>query len=196
MEFQDQDIVCSDCNAPFNFTVAEQEFYQEKQLTHPPKRCKPCRAARKNQPREERGRPAPGGGPPRGRPGAPAGARDSSGPLFKANFGPPPGARGPRREPGQGRSQAGGRGRQEQGRGQGKGRWQGAPRRGQGAARQDQRPLHLFDAVCSDCSASTQVPFQPNGVQPVYCRACLPKYKAQRARNRAAGGQGQGDAQG
>ncbi len=161
MEFQDQEIVCIDCNAPFTFTAAEQQFYQEKGLTHAPKRCKPCRAARKNQPQGDRGR--------RSQPPAPGQAGGASGPLFKASLGPAPGAgRGPRRGGSRDdRRQAGGAGR---------------------------RPVHLFDAVCSDCDAPTQVPFRPNGVQPVYCRACLPKYKAQRARNRADGS-GTGGAQ-
>ena len=39
-----------------------------------------------------------------------------------------------------------------------------------------------FDATCSDCSGQAQVPFRPNGVQPVYCRTCLPKHKSRRAR--------------
>lgn len=30
----------------------------------------------------------------------------------------------------------------------------------------------LYDAVCSSCSVQTQVPFQPNGSKPVYCREC------------------------
>lgn len=31
----------------------------------------------------------------------------------------------------------------------------------------------LFDAVCSACGVQTQVPFQPNGSKPVYCRDCF-----------------------
>lgn len=30
----------------------------------------------------------------------------------------------------------------------------------------------MFDAVCSDCGRETQVPFQPRGDKPVYCRDC------------------------
>ena len=33
----------------------------------------------------------------------------------------------------------------------------------------------MFDAVCSDCGQSCQVPFQPNGEKPVYCRPCFIK---------------------
>lgn len=31
----------------------------------------------------------------------------------------------------------------------------------------------LFDAVCAGCGIQTQVPFQPNGTKPVYCRECF-----------------------
>ena len=34
-----------------------------------------------------------------------------------------------------------------------------------------QRPM--FDAVCAGCGINTQVPFQPNGSKPVYCRDCF-----------------------
>lgn len=37
---------CQDCNKQFEFTSGEQTFYTEKNLT-PPKRCKPCRAIKK-----------------------------------------------------------------------------------------------------------------------------------------------------
>jgi len=30
----------------------------------------------------------------------------------------------------------------------------------------------MYDAVCSGCGKETQVPFQPRGDKPVYCRDC------------------------
>ena len=42
----DLEITCSECSTPFMFTEREQEYYQERNLTHP-KRCKPCRDARR-----------------------------------------------------------------------------------------------------------------------------------------------------
>ena len=36
-------------------------------------------------------------------------------------------------------------------------------------------PRQLFDTVCSGCGVQTQVPFQPNGSKPVYCRECYQK---------------------
>ncbi len=42
----DLEITCSECGTPFTFTAREQEYYRERNLTHP-KRCKPCRDARR-----------------------------------------------------------------------------------------------------------------------------------------------------
>jgi len=33
----------------------------------------------------------------------------------------------------------------------------------------------MFDAVCAQCGKETQVPFQPRGDKPVYCRECYMK---------------------
>jgi CxxC-x17-CxxC domain-containing protein len=43
----DIEITCVECGETFPFTEREQEYYREKNLTHP-KRCKPCRDARRN----------------------------------------------------------------------------------------------------------------------------------------------------
>lgn len=42
----DLEITCTECVTPFLFTEREQEYYKERNLTHP-KRCKPCRDARR-----------------------------------------------------------------------------------------------------------------------------------------------------
>lgn len=44
---QDKTITCKDCGAEFVFTVAEQEFYNEKGFENEPVRCKECRNAKK-----------------------------------------------------------------------------------------------------------------------------------------------------
>jgi CxxC-x17-CxxC domain-containing protein len=44
--------------------------------------------------------------------------------------------------------------------------------RGNGQARQ------LYTVVCADCGAETEVPFQPRGDRPVYCRDCFAARKA------------------
>jgi len=47
-------------------------------------------------------------------------------------------------------------------------------------ARKRQRRMDrpMFDAVCAECGAQTQVPFQPTGERPVYCNEC---FRARRA---------------
>jgi len=47
--YEDKTIICADCGQEFTFTASEQAFYAEKGFTDAPKRCKPCRTARKAQ---------------------------------------------------------------------------------------------------------------------------------------------------
>ena len=51
-----------------------------------------------------------------------------------------------------------------------------AARRAQnGGANRGER--QMYDVICDGCGQPTQVPFQPRGDRPVYCRAC---FEAQR----------------
>lgn len=34
----------------------------------------------------------------------------------------------------------------------------------------------MFDVICDECGATTQVPFQPRGDRPVYCRDCYSRH--------------------
>ena len=43
----DETIICVDCKNPFNFTTRDKAFYAEMKFKDKPKRCKPCRDARK-----------------------------------------------------------------------------------------------------------------------------------------------------
>ena len=43
----DMQITCSDCGQEFTFSAADQSFFQERGYSTP-KRCKPCRMAKKN----------------------------------------------------------------------------------------------------------------------------------------------------
>jgi hypothetical protein len=45
-DFQDIEIRCVTCAVPFTWSAHDQAFYAERQLDQP-KRCKPCRQARK-----------------------------------------------------------------------------------------------------------------------------------------------------
>ncbi len=49
---------------------------------------------------------------------------------------------------------------------------------GGGGGYSDRPPRQMFDAVCADCGQTTQVPFQPRGDRPVYCRDCFQKRRA------------------
>ena len=50
-EFQDKTMKCCDCGAEFIFSARDQEFYAEKGFQNEPKRCKPCRDAKKAEKR-------------------------------------------------------------------------------------------------------------------------------------------------
>ena len=49
MSFEDKTIQCADCGVNFTFTAEEQEFFNTKGYTNEPKRCQPCRQARKTE---------------------------------------------------------------------------------------------------------------------------------------------------
>lgn len=46
------------------------------------------------------------------------------------------------------------------------------------AAGSDQQGRQMYDVKCSACGKDTQVPFQPSGDRPVYCRECYMKNKS------------------
>ena len=54
MAFEDQTLVCVQCNESFTFSADEQSFYAEKKLEHPPKRCKSCRQIAKKRKHRKR----------------------------------------------------------------------------------------------------------------------------------------------
>jgi CxxC-x17-CxxC domain-containing protein len=35
------------------------------------------------------------------------------------------------------------------------------------------QPRQMYPAVCAGCGVETEVPFEPTGVKPVYCRDCF-----------------------
>ena len=38
----------------------------------------------------------------------------------------------------------------------------------------------MYDVICDGCGRTTQVPFQPRGDRPVYCRECFDKQRQSR----------------
>ncbi len=59
----DIQLTCSDCGQDFTFTAADQAFFQERGYSTP-KRCKPCRTAKKNDQGGSGYRSAPAQGTP------------------------------------------------------------------------------------------------------------------------------------
>jgi len=45
---EDQQLMCSDCGQAFTFSAEDQEFFRDRGYSTP-KRCKPCRQAKKNE---------------------------------------------------------------------------------------------------------------------------------------------------
>ncbi len=41
-------------------------------------------------------------------------------------------------------------------------------------------PRQMFPAVCAECGKDTEVPFEPRGDKPVYCRDCYRKISPSR----------------
>lgn len=41
-------------------------------------------------------------------------------------------------------------------------------------------PREMYSVVCSDCGQQTEVPFQPRGDKPVYCRECFQRQRSYR----------------
>ena len=61
MAYSDKQITCVDCGAEFVFSAGEQERFAQLGFTNEPKRCAPCRAAKKSAGPRPAGRS--GGGP-------------------------------------------------------------------------------------------------------------------------------------
>ena len=47
MPFEDKTLTCVECGTDFIFSESEQQFYSEKGFSNEPRRCSPCRRARK-----------------------------------------------------------------------------------------------------------------------------------------------------
>jgi CxxC-x17-CxxC domain-containing protein len=47
MVYTDKQLTCADCGAEFTFSSGEQEHYAKLGFTNEPKRCGPCRTAKK-----------------------------------------------------------------------------------------------------------------------------------------------------
>ncbi len=61
MALTDKQLTCVDCGAGFTFTSGEQERFAQLGFTNEPKRCSPCRAAKKASGGGGEGRRSSGG---------------------------------------------------------------------------------------------------------------------------------------
>ena len=60
-------------------------------------------------------------------------------------------------------------------------RWSGVIKPGEFLP--DEKKVVKYEAKCSGCGVTIQVPFIPDGVRPVYCKTCLKKNRAQKDKN-------------
>jgi CxxC-x17-CxxC domain-containing protein len=202
MDFQDQAITCADCHSEFTFTAGEQQFYDQKGFSSPPKRCKTCRELRRRD--RGPGGPGGGGGSPRGRGTEPSeyrspSFRDSDPTRGRAPVsepgrprgrrrGPPPAVasveeyRAPSFSPRPAPFPAGADGVIDeeldsignQLNPQARTSPSGGPR-STGERREGGsrgRSRAMHDIVCAECGKESRVPFKPQSGKPVYCREC------------------------
>lgn len=54
MAYEDRTLTCVECGAEFPFSAGEQEFFEQRGLGSPPKRCAACRKAQKQRGRKSR----------------------------------------------------------------------------------------------------------------------------------------------
>lgn len=196
MDFQDQSITCADCRAEFTFTAGEQQFYEQKGFSSPPKRCKACRELRR------RDRDAGGGGgagrargtepseyrSPAFKDSDPSRPRGGSEPGRRRRRGPPPPVasadeyRAPSFSPRPAPYPAGaveevdeeadsiGNQLNPPARTAPSAGPRSTGDRREGGSRGRSRAMH--DIVCAECGAQARVPFKPQSGKPVYCRDC------------------------
>jgi CxxC-x17-CxxC domain-containing protein len=152
MDFQDRPLQCLDCKNEFIFTAGEQEFYERKGFKEIPKRCKPCRDARKTR----RGGAEGGGGGNGYGNGHGNGYGNGHGNGYGNGHGN-----------GNGYGNGHGNGYAN---GNGNGNGNGYAEANGNRAPRGQR--EMFDATCASCGAPARVPFRPAAGRPVYCRDC------------------------
>jgi CxxC-x17-CxxC domain-containing protein len=165
--FADKQIKCIECQKEFTYTAAEQELHKSLGYQNEPKRCNPCREAKRQR--------RPGGGRERGAAengaaAAPAGATPAPPPPPQQQQQAPRPPRPPQPQ------------RQPQDRRQGERRHPPQPQGGQRPPRENRggpgndpgfTPREFFLAICSECGKEAQLPFKPRGDRPVLCLECF-----------------------
>lgn len=200
-QHRDEHIVCASCGTSFLFSAAESAVYAERKLAAPPKRCRDCRRARK----EQQGRPD--GNAPRARAPQPLGshgyaqARSAGGqrppgrsdgrprvprytgdvneyrsPMQDAYSGTSPGWSAPSQS--QSYRPRGGPVARDDGNYRapsfGGERRPGPSRVAAAAPTEPRAPRNrpMFSITCKSCGVDGQVPFKPVEGRDVFCQAC------------------------
>jgi CxxC-x17-CxxC domain-containing protein len=183
--FRDEQIICNTCGLSFLFSAAEASVYAARHLAAPPKRCKDCRKARKEQLGSPYGAPASGGHSGRTPQQAPgrhytgdvneyrSPMQDGSSSVTPYRNDPAPQRRGYGRSPindGEYRSPSF---PDERARGASRGN----------SARRSSEPSKKpaparYPITCKACGAEAEVPFKPAEGRDLFCQPC---YRARRA---------------
>ncbi|AUX27954.1 MULTISPECIES: zinc-ribbon domain containing protein [Sorangium] len=194
-QHRDEHIVCASCGTSFLFSAAEAAVYAERRLAAPPKRCRTCRRARKDNRGEHESastaraaqhqRPGPArsaGGGYRGaargdgRPRKPRYTGDVNeyrSPMQDAYSGLSPAwtvpSNYPRRPRGGAPVRDDGNYRAPSFAGERR-----APAQGSGAAQPPRAPRNrpTFSITCKSCGSEGEVPFKPVEGRDVFCQAC------------------------
>jgi CxxC-x17-CxxC domain-containing protein len=153
--FADKQIKCIECDKDFTYTAAEQELHKSLGYQNEPKRCNPCREAKRQR--------------------RPGGKDRAAAPAAEGAPAPPPPPRPPQQRPPQNQN----RPPQPQG-GRRAGDRNNPPRpprenRGGGGPGADPgfAPREFFLAICAECGKEAQLPFKPRGDRPVLCIECF-----------------------
>lgn len=191
-QHRDEHIVCASCGTSFLFSAAEAAVYAERKLAAPPKRCRTCRRARKDNRGEsgsparaaERQRPGPargagghrglarGDGQPR-KPRYTGDVNEYRSPMQDAYSGLTPTWAVPSHYPNRPRGGApfrdDGNYRAPSFAGE---RRAAAPSRGPAQQPRAPRTRPTFSITCKSCGSEGEVPFKPVEGRDVFCQAC------------------------
>ncbi|WP_437570685.1 zinc-ribbon domain containing protein [Sorangium sp. So ce542] len=194
-QHRDEHIVCASCGTSFLFSAAEAAVYAERRLAAPPKRCRTCRRARKDNRGEHESastaraaqhqRPGParsagggfrgaarGDGRPR-KPHYTGDVNEYRSPMQDAYSGLAPAWTAPSQFP---RRPRGGAPARDDGnyRAPSFAGERRAPAQGRAAAQPPRAPRNrpTFSITCKSCGSEGEVPFKPVEGRDVFCQAC------------------------
>ena len=194
-QHRDEHIVCASCGTSFLFSAAEAAVYAERRLAAPPKRCRTCRRARKDNRGEHESAPTaraaqhqrPGGparsaggyrGAPRGdglprKPRYTGDVNEYRSPMQDAYSGLTPAWTAPSHYPQRPRGGAPFRDDGNYRAPSFAGERRAAPP-SRSAAQQPRAPRTrpTFSITCKSCGSEGEVPFKPVEGRDVFCQAC------------------------